>query len=84
MPVRLSQNHQGAEKGLQTNKIESSSQLESNPKARAAVGMGRGSLTLRGGAEPSISRAPNPRGPQHGSKGVVSEAPETAGSTVWE
>lgn len=55
MPVRLSQNHQGAEKGLKTNKTQSSVwQLEPNSKARASVGKGAGSLTLRGCAVPSL------------------------------
>lgn len=38
-PVRLSQSHQGAEKGLKINKAQSSVwQLEPNSKARAAMG----------------------------------------------
>lgn len=38
IPVRLSQNHQGAEKGLETNKTQFSWKLELNRKSKAAVG----------------------------------------------
>lgn len=83
MPVRLSQNHQGAEKGLKTNKTQSSVwQLEPNSKARAPVGKGTGSLTLRGCAVPSTRRLLT-SGDHEAPRTAWFVKPETAGSTVW-
>ena len=87
MPVRLSQNHQGAEKGLKTNKTQSSAWwLEPNSTASAVAGRGRGPPTLRCCPVAFLTRAPNLRA--HMPRQTWSVKPETAGapcgSTMWE
>lgn len=82
-PVRLSQNHQGAEKGLKTNETEFS--LAAGTKLRSKSSSGRGqrssdSARLCCGLSPEGSQ---PRGTWCGSEeDVVSETPEIAGHTM--
>ena len=83
MPVRLSQNHQGAEKGLKTNKTQSSAWwLEPNLTASAVSGRGRGPPTLRccpfwAGLSHEGSQ---PQGPHMAPRQTWSVKPETAGA----